>query len=153
MHGSSGNTFRAADYVVLKFELLLNKGFLVATWTCYIGSRGWLTVVQRMAERHISVPTSLAGRDVADWFQRFEICSRANRCHEGFEAPHATGGRGPRDMDGSKHGMVLNKLKANVRYFYSSLLKHLQREDSSGSGGVTTKYFQVGAYVQTYVHT
>ena len=40
-----------------------------------------------------------------------------------------------------------------VRYFYSSLLKHLQREDSSGSGGVTAKYFQVGAYVQTYVRT
>ena len=32
-----------------------------------------------MAERHISVPTSFAGGDVAEWFQRFEICSRANR--------------------------------------------------------------------------
>ena len=32
-----------------------------------------------MAEQHISVPTSFAGGDVAEWFQRFEICSRANR--------------------------------------------------------------------------
>ena len=31
-----------------------------------------------MAERHISVPTSFAGGDV-EWFQRFEICSKANR--------------------------------------------------------------------------
>ena len=32
-----------------------------------------------MAERHISIPTSFVGGDVAEWFQRFEICSRANR--------------------------------------------------------------------------
>ena len=32
-----------------------------------------------IAERHLSIPTSFAGGNVAEWFQRFIICSRANR--------------------------------------------------------------------------
>ena len=35
-----------------------------------------------MAERHISLPKPFSGGDVKDWFQRFEICARAN----GWEA-------------------------------------------------------------------
>ena len=35
-----------------------------------------------MAERHISLPKLFSGGDVKDWFQRFEICARAN----GWEA-------------------------------------------------------------------
>ena len=31
-----------------------------------------------MAERHISVPKPFSSGDVEDWFQRFEICGRAN---------------------------------------------------------------------------
>lgn len=31
-----------------------------------------------MAERHISVPKPFSSGDVEDWFQRFEICARAN---------------------------------------------------------------------------
>ena len=31
------------------------------------------------------------------------VGKRVGRSHEGFEAPHAAGGRGPRNMDGSKH--------------------------------------------------
>jgi len=31
-----------------------------------------------MADRHISLPKPFSGGDAADWFQRFEICSRAN---------------------------------------------------------------------------
>ena len=31
-----------------------------------------------MAERHISIPKSFASGDALEWFQRFEICSRAN---------------------------------------------------------------------------
>ena len=32
-----------------------------------------------MGEWHISVPTLFASGDVAEWLQRFEICSTANR--------------------------------------------------------------------------
>ena len=39
-------------------------------------------------------------------------------------------------------------LHCQVRYFHSSLLRHLQREDTSGSGGVTGKYFEVHTYVR-----
>ena len=66
-----------------------------------------MAVVQRMAEHHISIPTSFVGGDVAKWFQRFEMCSRANRWDVAtnvFKAPHVAGERGPRDMDGSKRG-------------------------------------------------
>ena len=35
-----------------------------------------------MAERHISLPTPFSSGDVKDWFQRFDICARAN----GWEA-------------------------------------------------------------------
>ena len=35
-----------------------------------------------MAECHISLPKPFSGGDVKDWFQRFEICARAN----GWEA-------------------------------------------------------------------
>ena len=31
-----------------------------------------------MAEKHISLPKPFSGGDAADWFQRFEICSRTN---------------------------------------------------------------------------
>ena len=31
-----------------------------------------------MAERHISVPKPFASGDASEWFQRFDICSRAN---------------------------------------------------------------------------
>jgi len=32
-----------------------------------------------MAERHISLPKPFSSGDARDWFQRFEICSAANR--------------------------------------------------------------------------
>ena len=31
-----------------------------------------------MAERHISVPKPFASGDVTEWFQRFDICCKAN---------------------------------------------------------------------------
>ena len=43
-------------------------------FSSYTGSRGGLT----MAERHISLPKPFSSEDVKDWFQRFEICTRAN---------------------------------------------------------------------------
>ena len=35
-----------------------------------------------MAEHHISLPKLFSSGDVKDWFQRFDICARAN----GWEA-------------------------------------------------------------------
>jgi len=35
-------------------------------------------VLASMAEQHISLPKPFSGGDGADWFQSFEICSRAN---------------------------------------------------------------------------
>ena len=37
---------------------------------------------ERMADRHISLPKPFSSGDIRDWFQRFEICAKAN----GWEA-------------------------------------------------------------------
>lgn len=39
-----------------------------------------------MAERHISLPKPFSSGDVKDWFQRFEICARANGWEVGTKA-------------------------------------------------------------------
>ena len=39
-----------------------------------------------MAERHISLPTPFSSGDVKDWFQRFDICARANGWEAGTKA-------------------------------------------------------------------
>ena len=31
-----------------------------------------------MAERHVSLPKPFSSGDIKEWFQRFEICARAN---------------------------------------------------------------------------
>ena len=39
-----------------------------------------------MAERHISLPKPFSSGDVKEWFQRFEICARANGWETGTKA-------------------------------------------------------------------
>ena len=39
-----------------------------------------------MAERHISLPKPFSSGDVEDWFQRFDICARANGWEAGTKA-------------------------------------------------------------------
>ena len=39
-----------------------------------------------MVERHISLPKPFANGDVNEWFQRFDICSRANRWEDDAKA-------------------------------------------------------------------
>ena len=45
-------------------------------------------IVERMADRHVSVPRLFSKGDVGEWFQWFEICSRDGTMpRRGFEAP------------------------------------------------------------------
>ena len=43
----------------------------------YTGNRGWF-LLYRMVERHFSVPKPFANGDANEWFERFNICRRAN---------------------------------------------------------------------------
>ena len=39
-----------------------------------------------MADRHVSVPKPFASGDTTDWFQRFDICSKANGWNDAKKA-------------------------------------------------------------------
>jgi len=39
-----------------------------------------------MAERHVSIPKQFSSEDVEDWFQRFDICAKANGWHAAAKA-------------------------------------------------------------------
>ncbi len=50
------------------------------------GSRLLCIDLAGMANRHISVPKSFADGDAAEWFKRFDICSKANEWNDGMKA-------------------------------------------------------------------
>ena len=55
--------------------------------SCYIGSRGRLILIaEDMSERHTSLPKPFASGDANEWFQRFDICSRANGWEDATKA-------------------------------------------------------------------
>ena len=55
-----------------------------------------------MAKRHISLPKLFSSGDVKDWFQRFDICTRAN----GWEAA-MKGKKLPTLLEGEAHAVWL----------------------------------------------
>lgn len=44
------------------------------------------TLNEVMAERHISIPKPFAAGDIGEWFQRFEICCKANSWNDATKA-------------------------------------------------------------------
>ena len=112
----------------------------------YTGSRGELT----MAECHISLPKPFSGGDFKDWFQRFEICARAN----GWEAA-IKAARLPTLLEGEASAIWLelsNEQQGDYKVAKEGIKKAMKPMGSVSLGNFHRRKLRSGEALSVFVH-